>query len=159
VYDEKVQSNNVLERQRVRWISAQMTYVRKFWFKAPLKTLRVNANYSNYALQTLILPRSIVLVTTFTFFLVAILLSITSGISLYPGSLFWAILFSGLAFSLIIGIGRTISRKELRKAFFSFPVTFWSFFKALLQSSSRQGEFIHTPKEYAENYVSDIREE
>lgn len=159
VFDEKVQSNNVLERQRVRWISAQMSYIRRFWLQDPIKTLTFNRNYTDYALQTLILPRSIVLVLNFVFLVVAALLLLIGDISLYPGILLWTVLFIGLTVSLIAGIGETISLAELKRAFLSFPVTFWSFCKALMQSSSKQKDFIHTPKEYMEDYVSHITEE
>jgi hypothetical protein len=82
-----------------------------------------------------------------------------ANINLYPGILLWTVLFFGLVFSLIMGIGGTISVAELKRAFFSFPLTFLSFLKALMQSSSKQKDFIHTPKEYMEDYVSHITEE
>jgi hypothetical protein len=55
-----------------------------------------------------------------------------------------------------MGIGNQISRDELAQAALNFPVTFWSFLKALVQSTPKQQEFIHTPKEYTHDHRSTI---
>lgn len=154
VYDEKVQSNRVLELQRVRWISAQMSYVKHFWFRNPLKTLLVNAHYSDYAIQTFVLPRSMLLVINFIAFIICLLLKWVFFMSLFPGTLYWVLLFLICFVGMAISRGKDISGAELLKAFLSFPITFWSFLKALFKSSSAQKEFIHTPKEYTEEHSS-----
>lgn len=154
VYDEKVQSNQVLERQRVRWISAQMSYVKKFWFDNPLKTLSINANYTDYALQTLIMPRSLLVVVSFGLMVLSLLLLWVARVSLFPDTLYWIVLFIACMLTLVISIGKNITRQEIRKALFYFPLTFWSFMKALFKSSSKQQDFIHTPKEYVKDESS-----
>lgn len=150
VYDEKVQSNTVLERQRERWISAQMNYVKRFWIKNPLQTITTNTHYTDYAIQTLLLPRSILIVVNLIIFLISLLLLHIVRIPWRPGTIYWMFLFFICVLSLGIGVGKNITRRELKRAIFSFPVTFWSFLKALLKSSAGQREFIHTPKEFTE---------
>jgi cellulose synthase/poly-beta-1,6-N-acetylglucosamine synthase-like glycosyltransferase len=156
VYDEKVQTKQVLERQRIRWISAQMYYIKQFWATNPLKTMSINIHYSDYALQTLILPRSILLVLSFLITMLSLVLLWLGGYALFPGLLSWTLLFVSCILSLIIGIGNHISRVELAQAALYFPVTFWSFLKALVQSTPKQQEFIHTPKEYMHDHRSTI---
>lgn len=158
VYDEKVQSNRVLERQRERWISAQLNYVKRFWFENPLRTLTINIHYTEYALQTLLLPRSILLVANLIGFLSAILIWVTLKIHFHPGLIYWILLFLGTVLGLVLSVGENITNKELKKAILSFPVTFWAFIKALMKSSAGQKEFIHTPKEFAEDLPSSVSE-
>jgi len=147
VFDEKVQSNQVLERQRVRWISAQLTYIREFWIKQPLKTMTTSPNYFDYALQTLILPRSLLIVANFLGLLFSVI-SLTMRLSFFPGVICWSMLLVGCILCFALSIGKEITRKELRRALLYFPVTFFSIVKALFRSSSSSKEFIHTPKEY-----------
>ena len=151
VYDEKVQSNIVLENQRVRWISAQMSYMRHFWLINPVKTLLVNLHYLDYAIQTLILPRSVLLVASFLILVVEILLRLILHISLLPGTFYWALPFAVCIGGMAISMGKDITPAEKRMALLSFPITFWSFLKAFFKSSSGQKEFIHTPKEYTKS--------
>jgi len=147
VFDEKVASNFILQQQRTRWISAQFMYARKFWLKELKKTITTNANYLNYALQTLILPRSMLIVTTFFLGIVSLLLLLWNK-KIYLGPIHWLCLLIIMIVSISISIGNNISKSEFKTALLHFPITFIAFFKAFRKSSSRQSDFIHTPKEF-----------
>jgi len=148
VYDEKVQSRAVLEKQRTRWISAQLQYANHFWINNLRKTFSYNIHYLDYAIQTLLLPRPILLVSSATMAILSIAIYIIGGNVSYPGITSWTILFGGCCASLIISIYRHITFKTIMIAMGGFPATCWSVFKALLKSRSDQKEFIHTPKEF-----------
>lgn len=148
VYDEKVQSGQVLEKQRTRWISAQLQYARRFWISEFSKTFTYNIHYFDYALQTLLLPRVIMLTTSFFLFILNVSVYFLTGSGTYPGVISWAMLFLGCILSLSISIYPYISVKEFWIALNSLPGTVGSFFSALLKSRSNQKEFIHTPKEF-----------
>lgn len=149
VYDEKVQSDAVLEKQRTRWISAQLQYAYQFWIKEFFKTFSFNIHYLDYAIQTLLLPRVMLLVITFSLFFLSLITILITGMKFFPGALFWGELFIGCILSLVISVYGKITFKEFIRAFFGLPLTFISIFKALLQSKHNQKEFIHTPKDYS----------
>lgn len=152
VYDEKVQSNWILERQRIRWISAQLNYFERFWFRDLKKTLSGNSHYIDYALQTLIIPRSTLLVSNTMSFGICLSLWLALDIKLFPGIIYWVLLFMTTLISIgfaIGGLGK-VTIRDLGKAVLYFPVTFWSLTKAGLKSSSSQKEFIHTTKEFSD---------
>lgn len=149
VYDEKVQSDSVLEKQRTRWISAQLQYANYFWIKGFFKTFSYNFHYFDYAVQTLLLPRIMLLVTTFILFLISILIVLLTGKILFPGIMYWCILFIACMLVLTISLYKRIKLVELLKASLRLPLTIISFFKALLKAKHNQKEFIHTPKDYS----------
>lgn len=148
VYDEKVQSGKILEKQRTRWISAQLQYARRFWIKEFFRTFSCNIHYFDYALQTLLLPRVMLLAATFGMALFSTVLYLITGTGLYPGTPAWAGLFAITALGLGICAYPYLSAKEFRIALTGLPGTLRSFFRALLKSRSDQKEFIHTPKEF-----------
>lgn len=149
VYDEKVQSGNVLEKQRTRWISAQLQYAVRFWIKEPLKTISYNIHYLDYALQTLLLPRVMLLCISLLMAVVSILIHLVFNAGLFPGKTGWIALFISCILSLGISIYKRISMQELGKAMMKLPTVFISFIKASLKSKANQQEFIHTPKDYS----------
>jgi cellulose synthase/poly-beta-1,6-N-acetylglucosamine synthase-like glycosyltransferase len=148
VYDEKVQVREVLEKQRTRWISAQMQYAKRFWIKEFIKTFRFNKHYFDYSLQTLLLPRLILLVVILIMLVLSILVGISFGSRAFPFPIVWLGLFMGSILSLVMGAYKYISFKEILSSLPSLPKTIWSLFKALFKSSTSQREFLHTPKDY-----------
>lgn len=148
VYDEKVQSGQVLEKQRTRWLSAQLQYAKRFWIKEFIRTFSYNIHYFDYALQTLLLPRIMLLMTTMMLAISSLGIHLITGFDFYPGFAFWIALFAGCTISIMFSTYRYVSFKDLLSALGSLPKTSWSFFKALLRSSSDQQEFIHTPKDF-----------
>ena len=61
VYDEKVASAGVFEKQRVRWLEAQVNHVRRF-FDADMKKAQKTFLFYNKFFQNLLLPRVLTLV-------------------------------------------------------------------------------------------------
>lgn len=149
VYDEKVQSGKVLEKQRTRWLSAQLQYAGRFWLKEPFKTLSSNIHYIDYALQTLLLPRVMLLMSTLALLVLNIVTGFITGTGIFPGLILWAALFGGCVLALLISVYRHLSFREITQALLSLPKTFYSFSKAFLKSRPDQQEFIHTPKDFS----------
>lgn len=151
VFDEKVQSNVVLEKQRTRWLSAQLQYARRFWIKELFGTFSYNIHYFDYALQTLLLPRVMLIAVSWFVLLFVFVLYLTMGIELYPGLLAWGALFVGSVLSLLVSAYKYFSAKEAAHGLWNMPKTLWSFFKATLKSTPNQKEFVRTPKEFVKN--------
>ncbi len=66
VYDEKVASAVVFEKQRVRWLEAQVNHVRRF-FDADMKKAQKTFLFYNKFFQNLLLPRVLTLVSILFF--------------------------------------------------------------------------------------------
>ena len=66
VYDEKVASAGVFEKQRVRWLEAQVNHVRRF-FDADMKKAQRTILFYNKFFQNLLLPRVLTLVSILFF--------------------------------------------------------------------------------------------
>src|SRR5450432_3177016 len=60
VYDEKVASAGVFEKQRVRWLEAQVNHVKRF-FDADMKEAPRTFLFYNKFFQNLLLPRVLTL--------------------------------------------------------------------------------------------------
>src|SRR5699024_5433023 len=129
VYDEKVQSNVVLEKQRTRWFSAQLQYAKRFWIKNLFGTFTYNIHYLYYALQTLILSRVVLIALSLLLLLFACLLYLVTGVGLYPGLFSWGALFFGSVLSLVLSAYKYFTAKETVKVLWNMPKTLWSFFK------------------------------
>ena len=71
-----------------------------------------------------------------------------AGVDLFPGVYFWSSVFAGCLLTLVASVSKQMSIDELRRAAWHFPITFWSFVKALIRSTPKQIDFIHTPKEF-----------
>lgn len=151
IFDEKVQSNIVLEKQRTRWLSAQMQYARRFWGKEFLKTFSYNIHYFDYAVQTLLLPRVLLLTATLLITLLFLLLAVLFGINLLPDLLWWTTLFFGTITVLFISAHSYFLARTTYKALLNMPKILVYYIRALLKSRSDQQSFIHTPKEFVKD--------
>jgi cellulose synthase/poly-beta-1,6-N-acetylglucosamine synthase-like glycosyltransferase len=56
-YDEKVQNPEVFEKQRSRWLAAQLKYLRQNWWPGLKALFRGNINYADKVFQTMLPPR------------------------------------------------------------------------------------------------------
>lgn len=149
VLDEKVQSGRVLEPQRTRWMSAQLRYIREFWFKNIRKTFSNGIHYFDFAVQTLTVPRVLLLFFLGIFVVVAWLWEFIFNTTFFPGAISWTILFLLYIFSLFISIYGKISTFSILKASLSLPSTFLSVFRGMLKSNPGREGFVRTPKEFS----------
>jgi len=148
IFDEKVSSRKILEKQRTRWISAQLQYARRFWLREFFRTFSYNIHYFDYAVQTILLPRVILLLSISSITILSIFLGIATEFTIYPNTFWWTILAIGCTVSFIISIYKKISLKELWKAISGLPGAIYAIGVAFSNSNANQKDFIHTPKEF-----------
>ncbi|MBS1948951.1 MAG: glycosyltransferase family 2 protein [Bacteroidetes bacterium] len=145
VYDEKVSSAAVFEKQRLRWLEAQLNNFLRFFDK----DVRSHSNRKSYwykLFQTALLPRSLYLLIfvliVFIFFLELIL-----GIRLiYPHLFWWAGALGLYLLALAISIPKHLYNKDMVKAIANLPMLLISMLRALFRMKSNRKEFLHTPK-------------
>lgn len=147
VLDEKVASPGVFEKQRVRWLEAQVNHVKRF-FHADMKDAPRTAVYYNKLLQNLLLPRLLLIMV---FGLVTGLLLVQYFVKvtiLFPQPLFWIGLMALYVMALLFSVpGQFYSFKTIR-AITYIPILMVSMVKALLKIKSGRKEFLHTPKSF-----------
>ncbi|WP_428657814.1 glycosyltransferase [Runella sp.] len=139
IYDEKVQNMAVFERQRSRWIAAQIHFV-KFYFKVGIQQLfKGNFHAFNAYVKGLIMPRTLLL---------AVL-----GLGVFIGLIFLSIpilttmgsLLGLLAFSLAISIPGYLWEKISAKDFLTLFQLIFRMVRSLLNIKQAGKSFLPTP--------------
>ena len=139
VYDEKVQSEAVFERQRTRWIAAQYKYLR-LNFQPGLKALFAgNIDYADKVFQTLLPPRILLLGSLSLGVLGSGLLGSPFFFPFTAGQL--AVLLLTFYLSTPMALLRRVGPAELLK----LPVLFVSFLKSIYKMKTAKNQFLHTP--------------
>lgn len=142
VLDEKVSQTKTFQNQRLRWISSQYFYLRKYFWKGCASLLKGNFTYFNSSvLRNIQLPRLINLglltVLTFAFYFIQDYL-------VYGYSV-WLIMFGLLIASMMVSIPGEYYNKNLIKAILQVPVLFFRMFLLLFKLKGANKKFIHTP--------------
>ena len=149
VYDEKVSSAAVFEKQRVRWLEAQLNHFRRF-LQPDIKAAKKDINFWNKFFQTALLPRSLYILS-FGFFLILIIVQLTFNFDfLFPPPAWWLLLMSLFAVSLLLAVPSSFYNRRTAKAILYLPVLIGKMVKALLRIKSNRTEFLHTPKTYTQ---------
>lgn len=99
VYDEKVSNNDNFQRQRKRWITAQIQSLLRMLPSLPKEAIKGNINYIDKTVQQALIPRSILVVGI-------LFVSIIMTITIPVWSIKWWLLFAIYAISLYIAIPR-----------------------------------------------------
>jgi cellulose synthase/poly-beta-1,6-N-acetylglucosamine synthase-like glycosyltransferase len=147
VFDEKVDNVVVFEKQRVRWLEAQLSHVKRF-FDSDMKAAQKSVLFYNKFFQNLLLPRVLTLVV-FCALLVIIFLQLIFHLPLLePSPGIWVFMM-GIYFSaLLISIPRSFYNMQTLAALGKIPSLMFSMIKAVLQMKNKRTEFLHTPKSF-----------
>ncbi len=140
VYDEKVESSEVFENQRRRWMSAQLTYLREQGVAILLQWIRTdNVDLLDRFGQLLFPPRSLLLLSIVGLTIISLIIE---GI-VFPWFV-WMTLFVVIVLTIIVAVIRDGSMSLLKQSLSAIPS--WSFrmSKALLRVRGANRTFIHT---------------
>jgi cellulose synthase/poly-beta-1,6-N-acetylglucosamine synthase-like glycosyltransferase len=150
VYDEKVASAGVFEKQRVRWLEAQVNHAKRFFdedFAGAPKTFL----YYNKFFQNLLLPRVLTLV-------LFVLLLAAMGIQYFfhahflkPAAAKWLWVMGFYFLTLFLSIPRSFYSLETLRALSRVPLLMLSMVRALTQMKKKRKEFLHTPKSFTQD--------
>lgn len=136
VFDEKVSSGDNFQRQRMRWMTAQIQSLLSNLPQIPNAIIHGNINFIDKTIQQALIPRSILIVL-----LVGLSVLITL-IAPYWCEKWW-ILFAVLAFSLFIAIPKEIRFNSFKKVL-SIPGLVLRMFRNILHLDHNNTDFIHT---------------
>ena len=136
VFDEKVSSQDNFQRQRMRWMTAQIQSLLSNLPKIPDAIIHGNINFIDKTIQQALIPRSILIV-----FLTVI--SILMTILVHVWCMKWWILLGALAFALFIAIPSQIRFRSFSKIL-ALPGLVLRMLKNILHLDRKNTEFIHT---------------
>lgn len=139
VFDEKVSNQDNFQRQRMRWMTAQIQSLFNQLPMIPKAITHGNINFIDKTIQQALIPRSILVV-----FLTII--SILMTILVYEWCMKWWILLGVLALALFIAIPAPLRFKSFAKAL-SIPGLVLRMLKNILHIDRKNTDFIHTTHE------------
>jgi cellulose synthase/poly-beta-1,6-N-acetylglucosamine synthase-like glycosyltransferase len=142
VYDEKVESTEVFERQRTRWLSSQFVYLRKYFREGVSALLRGNISMFNSAiLKNIQLPRIINLGLLAILSVMAFILNDHLAIAYY----IWLILLSLNMMAMALAIPANLYNREMLRSILLLPKVTIKMFALLFRLKGANKSFIHTP--------------
>jgi cellulose synthase/poly-beta-1,6-N-acetylglucosamine synthase-like glycosyltransferase len=136
VFDEKVSNQDNFQRQRMRWMTAQIQSLLSNLPKIPYAIIHGNINYVDKTIQQALIPRSILIV-------------LLAGISILMTVIVpdwcekWWILFGLLAISLFIALPHQLRFRSFAKVF-AIPGLVLRMLKNILHIDHKNTDFIHT---------------
>ena len=136
VFDEKVSNQDNFQRQRMRWMTAQVQSLLSNLPKVPKAFLQGNINFVDKTIQQALIPRSILIV-------------LLGGISIFMTIVVpdwcekWWILFAMLAISLYLSIPAPLRLQSFKKVL-AIPQLVFKMLKNILHLDRKNTEFIHT---------------
>ena len=136
VFDEKVSSQDNFQRQRMRWMTAQIQSLTTNLPKIPNAIIHGKINFIDKTIQQALIPRSILIVLLLG---ISIMMTVMSP----AWSDKWWILFGTLSIALFIALPRQMRISSLAKVF-SIPGLVFRMFKNILHIDRKNTEFIHT---------------
>ncbi len=136
VFDEKVSNQDNFQRQRMRWMTAQVQSLFSQLPQIPSAIFHGNINYIDKTFQQALIPRSILIVL-----LVGISVLMTLFATYWCEK--WWILFGLLAAALFIALPRQLRFRSFAKVF-AIPGLVLKMLKNVLHMDRKNTDFIHT---------------
>ena len=140
VYDEKVGNEENFQRQRQRWMSAQLNSLLSMMENLPKSIIELNINYIDKTIQQMLIPRSMLLIGTFIWSLIMSVIALTWALK-------WWLLFILTSLSLWIAIPRKMRHGTLAKLITHLPRLTWKMLSNIRHIDRKNREFIHTTHE------------
>jgi cellulose synthase/poly-beta-1,6-N-acetylglucosamine synthase-like glycosyltransferase len=140
VYDEKIPNSQAFTTQRTRWIAAQLEFLQKYFWEGPRQLLRGNVEFFDKVLQTLLVPRILLLGLLSSLVFLSLI-----GMSLGPKAQFWAALLAGTGGALLLSLPARLYNRQVAQAILHLPLALVSMVLALLQIKKAKTSFMPTP--------------
>jgi cellulose synthase/poly-beta-1,6-N-acetylglucosamine synthase-like glycosyltransferase len=140
VYDEKIPNSQAFTTQRTRWIAAQIEFLQKYFWEGPRQLMLGNVEFFDKVLQTLLVPRILLLGLLGLLTVVSI-----AGLPFGPKPQFWAALLMGTGGALLLSLPARLYNLKVAQAILHLPLALFSMVLALLQIKKAKTSFMPTP--------------
>jgi cellulose synthase/poly-beta-1,6-N-acetylglucosamine synthase-like glycosyltransferase len=145
VMDEKVSGSDNFQRQRLRWMTAQVQCLFAMLPYVPKAVITGNINYLDKTFQQALVPRSILLVLTAA-------MTFLSTVFNFQFSIFnikWWALLAMLSLALVMAIPRQMRTRAVFSKIVIVPKLAWRMIENILHVHPGNKDFIHTTHHHA----------
>jgi len=139
VFDEKVSSQDNFQRQRMRWMTAQIQSLLSMLPRIPHAFLHGNINFIDKTIQQALIPRSMLLV-------ILAFMSVLMTVVVPEWCAKWWVLFICFAIALFIAIPAPLRFRSFSKVM-AVPGLVLRMIKNILHIDHKNTDFIHTTHE------------
>ena len=143
VYDEKVSNKDNFQKQRLRWMTAQIQSLFSLLPYAPKALVEGNIDYIDKTFQQALIPRSMLIVLTF---MLAVLITLLSR----EWCLKWWLLFLFICMSLYVSTPKQLRSHSVFGKILSIPTLVWKMILNILKIDRKNTDFIHTTHDQEE---------
>jgi cellulose synthase/poly-beta-1,6-N-acetylglucosamine synthase-like glycosyltransferase len=137
VYDEKVSNKDNFQKQRLRWMTAQIQSLLRLLPYIPKAIVTLNIEFIDKTIQQALIPRSMLIVITFV---MACLITLLSRV----WCLKWWLLFLFICLSLYVSTPKQLRKHSVFGKLFSLPMLVWKMLANILKIDHKNTDFIHT---------------
>lgn len=137
VYDEKVSNKDNFQKQRLRWMTAQIQSLFRMLPYIPKAIVTFNLDFIDKTIQQALIPRSMLIVLTFAMSLLMTLISRIWCIK-------WWCLFLAVCIALYIATPKQLRRHSVFGKILSLPTLVWKMILNILKIDRKNTDFIHT---------------
>lgn len=143
VYDEKVSNKDNFQKQRLRWMTAQIQSLFSLLPHVPKALMEGNIDYIDKTFQQALIPRSMLIVLTF---MLAVLITLLSR----EWCLKWWLLFLFICMSLYVSTPKQLRSHSVFGKILSIPTLVWKMILNILKIDRKNTDFIHTSHDQEE---------
>lgn len=137
VFDEKVSNKDNFQKQRLRWMTAQIQSLFNLLPYIPKAILSFNLDYIDKTIQQTLIPRSILVVLTLG---MALLMTLISRVWCIK----WWGLFVAVCIALYIATPKQLRSHSVFGKILSLPSLVWKMVLNILKIDRKNTDFIHT---------------
>ncbi len=137
VYDEKVSNKDNFQKQRLRWMTAQIQSLLNLLPYVPKAIVTGNIDFIDKTIQQALIPRSMLIVLTFLLACIITLLSREWCIK-------WWLLFLFICLSLYVSTPKQLRKNSVFGEILSIPLLVWKMILNILKIDRKNTDFIHT---------------
>ena len=137
VFDEKVSNKDNFQKQRLRWMTAQIQSLFRLLPYIPKAITTFNLDFIDKTIQQALIPRSMLVVLTFVMSLFMTIVARTWCIK-------WWCLFMAVCIALYIATPKQLRSHSVFGKILSLPTLVWKMILNILKIDRKNTDFIHT---------------
>ncbi len=137
VFDEKVSNKDNFQKQRLRWMTAQIQSLFSLLPYVPTAIKTNNIDFIDKTIQQALIPRSMLIVLTLFMACIITLLS-------QEWCLKWWLLFLFICLSLYVSTPKQLRKHSVFGKLLSLPMLVWKMILNILKIDHKNTDFIHT---------------
>lgn len=141
VFDEKVSNKDNFQKQRLRWMTAQIQSLLNLLPYIPKAIITFNLDFIDKTIQQALIPRSMLVVGTFAMSVLMTIFSLVFSLYWY---IKWWVIFLAICIALYIATPKQLRSHSVFGKILSLPMLVWKMVLNILKIDHKNTDFIHT---------------